>query len=238
MISFVVPAHDESALIGRAISALHEAGKAVDEDYEVIVVDDASTDGTGAIAEERGARVVTVNHRRIAATRNAGARLAKGDLLFFVDADTVVTPQAVQAGVRALRSGVIGGGAVARFDGPMPFYATVLERVVVPVVIRLFKMAPGCFLFCTREAYLAAGGFDESMEWAEEVAFANRLKRQGRFVILRERVVTSGRKLRALSMLGLIRVGYRLARGRRDALDYWYGPREGGSAGTEPPGGP
>src|SRR5438132_1155562 len=68
---------------------------------------------------------------------------------------------------------------------------------------------------------------------AEEVAFGSRLKRQGRFVILRECVATSGRKVRAHSALGLLRVGVRLALGRRSGLDYWYGPLSG--TGRQPP---
>ncbi len=233
MLSFVIPAHDEAELLGRTLAALHQSARAVGEPYEVIVADDASRDGTGVIAQQRGARTVAVNFRQIAATRNAGARVATGDLLFFVDADTMVTAGAVRAAVGALRGGAVGGGSAVRFDGPVPLYATILERVVLPVLLPLLKMAPGCFLFCTRRAYLAAGGFDEGLFWAEEVAFAKRLKRQGRFVILREFVITSGRKVRSHSALGLLRVGAQLALGRRTALDYWYGPRVG--LATKPP---
>ena len=119
----------------------------------MIVVDDASTDGTGTLAQDYGARVVAVNFRRIAATRNAGAQVAAGELLFFVDADTAVTARVVRAAVRALRGDAVGGGAAIRFDGPVPLYAAILERVVLPVFLPLLKIAPGCFLFCTRRAY-------------------------------------------------------------------------------------
>jgi glycosyltransferase involved in cell wall biosynthesis len=225
MISFVIPAHNEAELIGRTLAALHESARAAGEAYELIVVDDASIDGTGAIACENGARVVAVNFRKIAATRNAGARAATGDLVFFVDADTLVTPRAVSAAVRSMRSGAVGGGAAVRFDRPVPLYAAILERTVLPLFLALLKVAPGCFLFCTRQAYLAAGGFDETLFWSEEVDFGKRLKRQGRFVILREFVITSGRKVRANSALGMLRVGVRLALRQRAALDYWYGQR-------------
>ena len=198
MISFVIPAHNEAALIDRTLSAVRESAQDAGEPYEVIVVDDASTDRTQGIALRHGARVVPVNFRQIGATQNAGGQLAVGELLFFVDADTVVTTLAVRAAVRALRGGAVGGGAAVRFDGLVPLYATFIERVVLPVLLPLLQIAPGCLLFCTRQAYLVAGGFNEAMAWAEEVAFARRLQRQGRFVILREAVVTSGRKARGI----------------------------------------
>src|SRR5688500_15680718 len=120
MISFIIPAHNEERLIGRTLAAVHAAAGALNEPYAVIVADDASTDATAAIAEGAGARVVRVHNRQIAATRNAGAREARGDLFLFVDADTVVTARVVRAAVRALRRGVVGGGCVFRFDGRVP----------------------------------------------------------------------------------------------------------------------
>src|SRR5262245_58522423 len=78
MISFIIPAYNEQDLIGRTVSAVHEAARTLGKAYEIIVVDDASTDGTAQIAATQGARVVTVHRRQIAATRNAGARVATG----------------------------------------------------------------------------------------------------------------------------------------------------------------
>jgi hypothetical protein len=112
----------------------------------------------------------------------------------------------------------------------VPAYATFLERAVLPVLLPVLGVAPGCFLFCTRRAYVATGGFDETLYWSEEVAFGRRLKRLGRFVILHAFVRTSGRKVRAHSALGLLRVGARLALRRPAGLDYWYGPNARGAS--------
>src|SRR5262245_55781851 len=101
MVSFIIPAHNEELLIGRTIHALHIAARALDEPYEVIVVDDASSDATTAVAVSCGARALSVQARQIAAARNAGAAQARGDLLVFVDADTQVTGAVVGAAVRA-----------------------------------------------------------------------------------------------------------------------------------------
>jgi glycosyltransferase involved in cell wall biosynthesis len=232
VISFIIPAHDEAELIGRTLVALHSAAQATNERYEIIVVDDASNDDTSDLALEQGAHVVSVNFRRIASTRNAGARAAIGDVLFFVDADTLVPVDAVSAALLALRTGAIGGGANVRLDGKLPLYGRILERMM-PILLPLLKIAPGCFLFCTREAFLAANGFDETLAWREEIGFVKRLRRHGQFVFLREEVVTSGRKIRAYSAAGLFRVGVQLALGRGEGLDYWYGPRENSTEATD-----
>ena len=230
MLSFIIPAHNEEALIGRTLAALHQSARALGEPYEVLVANDASTDRTGEIALENGAQVIAVNRRQIGATRNAGARAATGDVFIFVDADTMMTTRALRAAVRALRRGAVGGGSAVRFDGPVPLYAAVLERMLPPIM-HLLGVAAGCFLFCTRRAFVAAGGFDEALYCGEEVALSQRLKHLGRFVIVREFVITSGRKLRTRTALELLQVGARLALGgpqslrRREGLEFWYGPR-------------
>lgn len=231
VISFIIPAHDEEKLLGRTLSALQKCGRATGAAYEIIVADDASTDRTPHLALQHGARVIAVNRRQIAAARNAGARSSVGEVLIFVDADTVVTLPALRGAMAALGCGAVGGGCEVRFDGQLPPYATVMERLLPPV-LRALRMAPGCFIFCTRRAYLAVGGFDESLYVTEEVDFCRRLQRVGRFVMLRQHVITSARKLRARSALDMLRVGLRLARGgpsslrRREGLEYWYGKRE------------
>lgn len=241
MISFVVPAYNEEQLLGRTLSALNAAARSLGEPFEVVVADDASTDRTTEIARYHGARVVSVDHRQIAATRNAGARAATGEMLIFVDADTVVTEAAVRASVAAMRRGAVGGGCATRFDGRIPFYARVLMTTAIPLY-RLMGFAAGCFLFCTRGAFHASGGFDETMFGAEEVAMSRSLARQGPFVVLREHVTTSGRKLRAYSARELLGVLARLALAgpssvrRREGLDMWYGNRRPDPGGPVEPG--
>jgi glycosyltransferase involved in cell wall biosynthesis len=230
MISFIVPAYNEEALIGRTLDALNRAARSLGEPYEIVVADDASSDRTTEIAENRGARVVSVSLRQIAATRNAGAQAATGDKLIFVDADTVVTDEVVQAAIDAMNQGAAGGGCAVGFDGRLPRYA----ELTFPLMVRIFRatgIACGCFLFCTRSAFDAAGGFDETLFASEEVAMSRALKRQGSFVVLRESVTSSGRKLRMYSGRDVLRLfasillaGPKALRSR-DRLDVWYGGR-------------
>ena len=230
MISFIVPAYNEERLLGATLDALHAAGRAAGESYELIVVDDASTDRTAVIAQRHGAILVSVAHRQIAATRNSGARKANGELFIFVDADTIVSEAVVRSAVEALRGGVVGDGAAVEFDGTVPLYA----RLLMPVLVWLFRaarVAAGCFLFCTRSAFAAVGGFDESFYGAEELVMSRALKRHGNFVVLREAVTTSGRKLRTHSIGEVLRVVGRVAlRGatavkQRQGMELWYAER-------------
>jgi glycosyltransferase involved in cell wall biosynthesis len=230
MISFIVPAHNEEAWVGRCVSAIRSAAEPLAEPHEIIVVDDASTDATAAIARQQGAQVVRVEHRQISATRNAGARQAHGDILFFVDADTLVNAPAIQSALRSVRAGAVGGGCVPRFEGWLPLW----WRLTAPVVERICRwlhfLPTGACLFCTRSAFEMAGGFNEDYYAAEDLAFVVTLKRHGRFIIPAETVVTSGRKIRAHSFLSLAWLSTRLilrgssgVRSRR-GLDYWYAP--------------
>ena len=230
MISFIVPAYNEEAWVGRCLDAIREAAEATGESYEVIVADDASSDGTSAIAQQHGARGIRVELRQIAATRNAGAKEARGDVFFFVDADTLVNPRVVRSALQTIREGAMGGGCVPRFEGKLPLW----WKAVYPFFVagaRCIRQPGGSCLFCTRAAFEAVGGFSEAHYAAEEAVFVSALKRHGRFVVLRDRVVTSGRNLRAHSFWTIARVLIRGALRGPDAyrdrrgLDIWYRPR-------------
>lgn len=230
MLSFIIPAHNEELLVGGAIRAIQSAARESGEPFEVIVVDDASSDDTAAVATRAGARVVKVQLRQISAARNAGAAAAQGDMFIFVDADTVVTAPVVRAAVASLRAGAVGGGSAVRFDEPTPRYGKALLHLLV-WMNRQLRLASGCFIFCARDAFVAVGGFDSTLFAGEEVVISRALGKQGRFEILEQTVTTSGRKLRSYSARQLFGTLIELAvLGRtgvrdRSRLAIWYGPR-------------
>ncbi|HZW06461.1 MAG TPA: glycosyltransferase [Phycisphaerales bacterium] len=229
LVSLIIPAHDEVRLIARTVGNLFAAAGQAGLACEVIVADDASTDGTGAAARGAGAIVVRHERRQIAATRNLGARVARGRLLIFVDADTWPSSTALRQAVEAMESGAAGGGASMRFDGRVPLYA----RLIAPLFNFAFRIrgrSGGAFFFCRREALQAVGGWDESVYAGEEINLAVALKEIGPFAVIREPVLTSGRKLRSHSGWELLGVLLRLVRDprsiqKRENLDVWYGPR-------------
>lgn len=230
MISFIVPAHNEEALIGRCLEAIAASAMAVEVAHEVIVVDDASTDATASIAAHHGALLIPVTHRKISATRNTGGHRAQGSLFFFVDADTVVNAGVVGSAMRAIEQGAVAGGAIPEFEGWLPWWFRVLYPFMVFVMRRMVNQTGGACLFCTRAVFETTGGFSEEHYAAEEDVWVKALKKHGRFVLVPETVLTSGRSLRnntpgTLARL-LVKLVFKGPDGfrNREGLDLWYKP--------------
>jgi len=239
-LSFIIPAYNEELELPATIEAIRKAAHDRSargrirrgEQYEIIVVDDASTDATAQVAQDTGAKVVSINRRHIAAARNSGARAAQGEVLFFVDADTRINPKHVSGAIAKLAEGCSGGGARIVVGGDIPSWARVFTKAFCVLYFAL-NLGAGAFLFTTRKNFDAVGGFDEKLFIGEEVYFSMALRKLGRFQILREPVVTSGRKLRMYSAreilgnsLSVILRGPRAARSRT-GLHIWYdGKRE------------
>ena len=232
MISFIVPAHNEEFELSSTLAAIHGAASIAAQRYEIVVVDDASTDATPEIAAQGGAKVIRISRRQIAAARNAGARAAQGEYLFFVDADTRINALHITQAIAALEGGYAGGSARVAIDGVVPLWGRVLLRAFSVLYFGL-NLGAGAFLFTTRRNFEATGGFDEQYFVGEEVYFSLALKNLGRFKVLREPIVTSGRKLRMYparqflrDFFGVVVAGPRGARSRAK-LRLWYdGKRE------------
>ena len=103
--SIIVPAFNEEVWLAKSLPAIHRAMGAVDKSGELIVVDNNSTDATAVVAERHGAKVVFEPINQISRSRNAGARLAQGAYLVFVDADTLITADLLKAALANLESG-------------------------------------------------------------------------------------------------------------------------------------
>ena len=232
MISFIVPAYNEEHELSKTLAAIRTAASGAAQPYEIIVVDDASTDATPQIASRAGAKVVRIDRRQIAAARNAGVRAAQGEYLLFVDADTRIDPAHVTGAIAAMEAGCAGGSARVAMDGAIPIWGRILLLGFSLIYFGL-NLGAGAFLFTTKRSFEALGGFDEQYFAGEEVYFSLEIKKLGRFKVLREPVVTSGRKLRMYpakkflrEFFGAIVAGPRGARSRAK-LRLWYdGKRE------------
>lgn len=178
-LSVVIPAYNEEAILGATLAKVRAACEvAVADGYaapEVIVVDNASTDATHAIAASSGVRVIIEPVPGIAAARNAGGRKATSDVLFFLDADTEIPPEALSAILTAMQDGrCIGGAPATRYDYRkrtlrpyMAMWALVAKRA---------RMSQGVGQFVTAEAFRALDGYDTRLRMAEDTDFYWRLQ--------------------------------------------------------------
>ena len=232
--SIIVPAYNEEDYLPATMASLKESMVALSEfSGEIVVTNNNSTDRTAEIAEESGARVVFEEHRQIARARNAGGREARGRYLIFVDGDTRISPALLKKSLTALESGDhCGGGTIVEFDGYIsPWFRRFVKLWIF--LSRTFKWACGAYVFCTREAFLETGGFDERYYASEEVHFSKALRRWGRkrgqsFVILDEPIITSSRKLEwygkreILFMILSLIFSFRPLRSRNACHNIWY----------------
>ena len=203
-VSVIIPAYNEESYLPQTIGAIKSSILELPQlEWEIIVVDNVSTDLTSQIAEELGARVVLEANRGISKARNRGAKHASGKILVFVDADTIVLPKLMRAALAAFESSVCGGvGATLKFDQT---HGRVFFGVFVPglwnVISKTLKLAAGSFIVCRNEDFKRVGGFPDDFYAGEEIFFVRALKKhlkrsKKKFIILDEYpVITSSRKL-------------------------------------------
>lgn len=191
-ISIIIPALNEALSIGETL----EAAARVKGVVEVVVVDGGSADGTAEAARSRGARVVDSARGR-GAQMHAGALAARGEVLWFLHADTLAPADAGECIERALLDPLaVGGNFRIRFDGAggaARFLTWLYPR------LRLLGLAYGdSGFFVRRAAYERAGGF-KPFPIFEDLELLRSLWRQGRFVQAEACVVTSSRRFEGRS---------------------------------------
>jgi glycosyltransferase involved in cell wall biosynthesis len=164
---------------------------------EVIVVDDASTDGCPGIARSLPCRLIELpGNRGPAAARNIGAAASTSALLFFVDSDSALDPDAVRNAVAALRerpdAGIVQGIYAIDplfYDGPVEAYKVAFEHFWRSQTI---GRETGTLFSCSlvrREAWEEAGGMDEELRNGEDVEFGTRMPAHYQ-VVVSDRVLT------------------------------------------------
>ncbi len=179
--SLIIPAYNEERYLPRlldTVDAARAAYRAGTGSIEVIVADNASTDGTADIAQSRGCVVSQVSVRRIASVRNCGAAAARGDLLAFVDADMRIHPNTFNAIEASLATGKVVAGATGVRLERWSLGIAATYAIMVPWVWVL-RMDTGV-VFCSADDFRSIGGYDERRFFGEDVKLLVDLRNIGR----------------------------------------------------------
>jgi len=223
MISFIVPAHNEQACLGRTLSAIHTSAKAVGRPYEVIVVDDGSTDGTPAMlagmkTSPVDLTVIRQGQSGPALARNRGAAVATGEVLAFLDDDTLAPPGWLLALNSAFDDHPEAQGIGAP---PSPVTPNGLDKrrvgngsgsdASMPLAFEPQKWISTHNLAVQRSAFEAVRGFlPESVCQDEDLDFLYRLLQQGFVLIKTNRSAIYHRSRESLG--GIIRQQFHFGR--------------------------
>jgi len=177
LVSVVIPAYNRAATIGATLDSITcQEGWP----FEIVVVDDGSTDGTASVARRHApaARVIEQPNQRRSAARNNGARLAGGEFLYFFDSDDLMEPGAIRrlaACLTAHPDAAIAYGPVLRFvddaaaaEPRRPFFADggdlLQTQVETPFLIPIMTLV-------RREWFERVGGFSRRLDCTEDYHF-------------------------------------------------------------------
>jgi len=197
MASVIIATRNRKEFLKQALMSLQNLDYPQDK-YEIIVVDDGSTDGTEQVVEERQTASLNLNIQYcrqaksgIPAAKNNGIKKAKGDLLVFIDDDCTVEPDWLTNLVRYFDSpdiGAIGGPDKTPLDTPV--VAKCVDYTVTSFIgtggvrrqegVRLAKYYPrGCNMAVPKAVFDKAGLYDETLVAGEEIDLNYRVKQQG-----------------------------------------------------------
>jgi hypothetical protein len=181
LVSFVIPVRNGATHLGACLQSIR--ANAYPASYlEIVVIDNGSTDESNSVARAFGARVVAqASHAHVAALRNHGAAIARGQVLAFVDSDHEISPGWIRSAVDTLRRGsVVGVGA--------PYHAPATGTWVQRKYDALRERRAGCVetewlasgnMAVWRSTFDELGGFDTSLQTCEDVDFSRRARAAG-----------------------------------------------------------
>jgi GT2 family glycosyltransferase len=181
-ISVIIPNRNGTSTISKCLEA---ALRSACRDFEVVVSDDCSTDGSVEIIKEYPVKLVRLNeHSGAAAARNAGARAARGEVLFFIDSDCIMQPDTIEIASKAFHAhpDKVSGGTYTPIAHDRGFFGTFQSLFVNysetktprPDYVATHAMV------ISKRLFDESSGFDEEfMPILEDVEFSHRLRRKG-----------------------------------------------------------
>jgi len=180
-VTVFVPAFNEEKLIGLTLERLRNQD--FDEEYELLVIDNASTDMTAELAKRHGARVVREEQKGNRFAVERGFAEARGDIIIQTDADTLPDDQFVRVLADAYRdTDVIAAGTRITFYDAAPWF-TKLFRLLT--VLNFRESMWGASLSATKQAWQEVGGFNQGFDLNADAYFTLQLRKVGKVAIIK-----------------------------------------------------
>jgi rSAM/selenodomain-associated transferase 2 len=189
-ISIIIPTLNEADFIGALITKLIE--QSGDREIEIIVADAESKDGTANLAKAAGAKVIIMSACCRAKQMNAGAKIAEGEILYFVHADLVPPGSFFDDILTAVENGHRYGCYQVTFDRPVPglkFNSSLSKYQGI------FFRGGDQTLYMTRDFFDLIGGFDDAIVIMEDYEILLRARKHEKIHIMDEKVIISARKM-------------------------------------------
>lgn len=190
MISIIIPTYNEEENIAETVKEI----KRRDTENlisEIIVSDGQSTDQTAALASNAGATVVTSERKGRSAQMNYGASTAKGEILYFLHADSIPPENFANYILKAIEKKYASGCFRLSFDYQHWFLKANCWFTRFDVnAVRFGDQS----LFVTKDVFKKCGGFDENLLMMEDQEIIHRIKKYGKFIVMNDAVTTSARK--------------------------------------------
>ncbi len=201
LLSIIIPTLNEEKYLPKLLNSIKKQNF---KDYEIIVADYHSKDKTGKIARRFGCRIAKGGSP--AKGRNKGARIARGDILLFLDADVILPTGFLSEMVRNFKKRELGVAACFL----IPDSKNVIDRFshfILNSFVFFFQflspLAPGPCIMVRKEFHEKVKGFDETLFMAEDHDYVNRISKIGRFRVINCKIIVSTRRIKKEGRLGI-----------------------------------
>ncbi len=208
-VSVVIPAFNESKNIHKTLESLLAQTY---KDFELIVVDNSSTDNTSEIANMYGAKVIYEPKKGVTHARQTGFLAAKGEIIISTDADAIHPPDWIERIVKIMDSDpslVAVGGIAYLHSGPLS--ARLAAKYLFYPFLVIDKLLSGGWnlsgfsMAVKKDAFLRTGGFDPNLNIGEDIDLSKKLRKLGKVVVRRDLISTvSGRRYKNGFLKGIL----------------------------------
>jgi len=176
--SIIIPAYNEEKLIGRCLDSIVAASVPYKDQVEVVVVLNRCTDRTEEIARSYNCVIVKEDRKNMSIIRNAGAKVARGEIISTIDADSQMTENVLTEIEEKLRTGEFIGGGVRMKTDRFSLGILLSVLILIPILVK-YKGVSGGIFWCYKKDFEAINGFNENLRMLEDVEFGFRLKQWG-----------------------------------------------------------